>query len=236
MIEESRDRLIEKGINPSKLSIVSNTPALDKYQGLVMDHLGEKLRIVYVGRLTRLRGLDILIEGVREFLRLGYTETDIRVDIVGTGPARKDLVRLVESLSLNECVKVHGWLEQNEVDSIMTAANVGVTTYRVCSHWNNTIPNKIFDYMLAGLPVVSTPITTIARIVRETECGIVIPGESPYELGKALVQLRDPSVRSRFGKNGNSAVLQRYNWDVDKANIKNAISAFEADRRGAVDE
>lgn len=226
MIEESRDRLLAKKVPSQNVSIVSNTPPLKKYDGAVMQHEGRKLRIVYVGRLTRLRGLDLLLKGVYEFCKKNLRE-DIRVDIVGAGPDKEDLRALVRKLNIQDCVNIHGWLEQREVDVLMTSANVGVVTYRVCGHWNHTIPNKIFDYMLAGIPVLSTPVITIGRIVTEEGCGIVTTSEAPEELGAALERLTDPDLRQHLGRNGNQAVLERYNWEEDKRTIHKVMTSIQ---------
>jgi glycosyltransferase involved in cell wall biosynthesis len=227
MIEESRDRLLAKNVPSENVSIVSNTPPVKKYKGAVVEHVGQALRIVYVGRLTRLRGLDLLIEGVNEFLRHGGSREHVKLDIVGTGPVKEDLRNLVQKLGIQDCVTIHGWLDQQEVDDLMTSANVGVVTYRVCGHWNHTIPNKIFDYMLAGIPVLSTPVITIGRIIQQQDCGIVTTSEAPEELGTALKQLSDPELRQRLGDNGTRAVLERYNWEADKKTIFRVMQAFD---------
>lgn len=227
MIEESRDRLLNMNVPREKVSIVSNTPPLMKYQGALMSHTGRLLRIFYVGRLTRLRGIDLLVKGVDEFLKQGHSRKDVKVDIVGTGPVKADLIRMVQALKLEDCISVHGWLDQQEVDHLMTAANVGVVSYRVCGHWNHTIPNKIFDYMLAGIPVLTTPVTTISRIVRAHDCGIVTPTETPEDLGIALKKLTDPELRQKLGNNGYRAVRDCYNWEKEKATIRAVFSSFE---------
>lgn len=223
MIEESRDRLLKMDVPAKKVSIVSNTPPLQKYNGSVMQHSGRALNIVYVGRLTRLRGIDLLIRGVEDFLRRGNSQDTIKVDIVGTGPDKVNLQKLVSTLGLEACVNIHGWLEQDDVDAMMMAANVGVVSYRVCSHWNHTIPNKIFDYMLAGIPVLSTPVTTIGRIVRAHECGIVCSSELPGDIGKALEELTDPNLRQELGQRGRQAVIDQFNWEQEKKTLRRVV-------------
>ncbi|WP_165855277.1 glycosyltransferase family 4 protein [Marinobacter sp. JSM 1782161] len=224
MIEESRNRLLGKGMSPEKVTIVSNTPPQNKYNSQVHEHEGHQIRLVYVGFLTRLRGLDLLIQGVKQFIELGYDKSDIRVDIVGKGAARQELIDLVATLDVGECVKIHGWLEQEDVDRLLGNANVGALTYRVCGHWNHTIPNKIFDYMLAGLPVLTTPVIPIRRIIQEADCGLVCEGD---DISKAIAlnleKLRDPSLRELLGRKGFSAIQEQYNWEQDKAKLEQVV-------------
>lgn len=223
MIEESRDRLIEKGVSSEKVTIVSNTPPKKKFDNRIHEHQGQKLRIVYVGFLTKLRGLDLLIKATHEYLKRGGPTDSIQIDIVGKGGEKANLIQLVEELQLGDNVKIHGWLSQDEVDRLMASANVGALTYRVCGHWNHTIPNKIFDYMLAGLPVLATEVAPIKRIVNETNCGVVCEDLNPVDIARKLEALRDPDLRNLYGGNGYKAVIETYNWTKDEANLLKAV-------------
>lgn len=223
MIEESRDRLLAMGVPEDKISIVSNTPAIEKFDGHRHEHSGETLKIVYVGFLSKLRGLDLLIEAVASFIGKGNPATAIQVDIVGKGASRQKLIRLVEKLGVGKSVKIHGWLPQGEVNRLMASANVGALTYRVCGHWNHTIPNKIFDYMLAGLPVLTTEVLPIQRIVKEANCGVVCRDLNPADIAEKLEYLKNPDIRQTLGENGYQAVVERYNWESDKARLNKAM-------------
>lgn len=226
MIEESRDRLLHKRVPESKISIVSNTPPLEKFKGVIKQHEGETLYLVYVGFLTRLRGLDLLITAAHEMIKMETNNQCIFIDIVGKGVAKEELKSLISSLGLENNVKLHGWLEQESVDKLMARANVGALTYRVCGHWNHTIPNKIFDYMLSGLPVLSTPVIPIKRIVESTKCGMISSDTTPTEIAKALIALKDPLTRQTLGVNGYNAVVKTYNWSVDEQRLLDVVFKY----------
>lgn len=218
MIDESKDRLIAKGIEPAKISIVSNTPILDVHNLPSIHHSGESLRIVYLGFLTRIRGIDLTMRAIREFIDAPNGGSNIRFDIIGKGSAKSELQVLLKTLRLENHVFIHGWLDFEDVKKIVSDANVGSLTYRYCSHWNNTIPNKLFDYMLAGLPVLTTNIRTISRIVNETNCGRYTDNhENISQLTQHLIALKDSDLRSQLGVHGQRAVLERYNWNIDSA-------------------
>ncbi|MDF0752165.1 glycosyltransferase family 4 protein [Marinobacter sp. 71-i] len=225
MIQESKDRLISMGVDEEKISIVSNTPPIDKFRGAMHEHSGNQLRIVYVGFLSKLRGLDLLIEGAAQYIKTQASSDAIRIDIVGKGAQKEHLIALTNELGISESVKIHGWLDQEEVDELMSLANVGALTYRVCGHWNHTIPNKIFDYMLAGLPVLATEVIPIARILRETDSGLVCKDLDPIDIAKKMALLRDPQRRTILGKNGQAAIKLKYNWDNDAKALTAAINA-----------
>jgi glycosyltransferase involved in cell wall biosynthesis len=226
MIEESRDRLLRKGVDPDRVTIVSNTPPTKKFSGTKHSHEGHTLRLVYVGFLTKLRGLDLLIEAASEFIKMGNEPSSLKIDIVGKGAEREHLISRVKELNLQQSVTIHGWLEHNQVDELMAQANVGALTYRVCPHWNHTIPNKIFDYMLAGLPVLATEVEPIKRIVNETESGLVCKDLDIKDIAEKLQMLRCPELRATLGKNGVYAVQSKYNWSNDEKRLHAVIDSL----------
>ncbi|SNC68260.1 Glycosyltransferase involved in cell wall bisynthesis [Marinobacter sp. es.048] len=226
MIAESRDRLLAMGVPTERVSIVSNTPPIEKYNNYRHKHNGETLRIVYVGFLTELRGLDLLIEAVGHYIEKGNAKSTIQVDIVGKGACKEKLINLARKLDIEESVRVHGWLSQEDVDQLMANANVGALTYRVCGHWNHTIPNKIFDYMLAGLPVLTTEVLPIQRIIEEANCGVVCRDLDPADIAEKLDYLKTPAVRQELGENGYRAIRDKYNWENDKARLNEIINAL----------
>ncbi len=229
MIEESRNRLLENGLKRSKVSIVSNTPRIDTQSIILREHKGNALNIVYVGFLTELRGLDLLIEGVAEYIELVRNEgrsPDINVHIIGKGNAKENLNALVTHRNLENFVNIYGWLSKHEVDSILENANIGALTYRICGHWNHTIPNKIFDYMAAGLPVLATNVIPIKRIITETNCGLISEPADPKTIAKSLLMLENAELRSKLGKNGQNSISKKYNWSNEKEKIRRILNGF----------
>ena len=223
MIQESKERLIAMGVNEEKISIVSNTPPIDKFKGTTHQHRETQLRIVYVGFLSKLRGLDLLIEGAAQYIKNQKSANAIRIDIIGKGAQKERLIALSNELGISESVKIHGWLDHDEVDKLMASANVGALTYCVCGHWNHTIPNKIFDYMLAGLPVLATEVIPIARILNETCSGVVCKDLDPTDIAEKMALLSDPERRSVLGENGRVSIESKYNWENDARVLNETI-------------
>jgi len=223
VIGESKKRLVDNGIDGAKVSIVSNTPKIED-MSTMKAHSGDELRIIYCGFVTRLRGLDLLIRAVKMYVDDVRGGKSIGVDIIGRGAAKPELEKLVKRLGLEDYVRIHGWLEQAKMRQLLNGANVGALTYRVCSHWNHTVPNKIFDYMREGIPVLATNVIPIQRILTDSDSGIVAADGDIHEIAENLIQLKDPSRRQRLGDNGKRAIVARYNWERDKQEIYKVLS------------
>jgi glycosyltransferase involved in cell wall biosynthesis len=226
MIEESRDRLLAMGVPASNITIVSNTPIVQNAPEPV-SHSGDELRIIYVGFVTKLRGIDLLVSAIHQFVNSPEGGKKIRLDVIGKGEARAHLEQMIDHLHLHDHVTIHGWLEHEEAQKIMNAANAGALTYRFCSHWNNTIPNKIFDYMLKGLPVIATNVIPIGRILTSNHCGLTSDDKDISSIFRLLVKLKNPALRQELGCYGNKAVIEKYNWSIDSQNLEKALADLQ---------
>ena len=102
-----------------------------------------------------------------------------------------------------------------EALGIVASAGVGLMPHRKCESWDTTIPNKLFDYMAAGLPVVSSNAAPCERILAETGAGIVFPSENVDALAGSLLEMLDPARRARLGAAGRDAIVAKYNWEHD---------------------
>lgn len=217
MVEESLARLRAMGIDADRISIVSNTPVEQKYsQAPMAAETSEHLRVIYVGLLNPSRGVDTLLDAAAI---LKSVAAKFSLQIVGSGKHSRHLTKRADMLGLQNCVHFAGWIENTKIPGMLAAADVGIVPHYSCSHWNTTIPNKLFDYMAAGKPVIVSDAIPTARIVRETQCGLVYPSRDPQALASAIRQLEDPDLRRELGANGRRAIESRYNWRHDEETL-----------------
>lgn len=229
MIEESRDRLLRLGLAAEKISIVSNTPPLLDLPPRA-HAAGGVLRLLYVGFVTRIRGLDNVLRGLRAYRELGAGLPPLEFHVIGIGDALAECRALADQLGVAAGVTFHGWCSQEVVDELYAASDIGVLTYRVCGHWNHTIPNKLFDYMRSGMPVLTTAVLPIRRIVEDVGCGLVVPDGDAQACGRALAQLADPELRHALGRRGYDAVRERFNWERDGARLLDIVARWDVPR------
>lgn len=232
VVEEARDHVFQAGVEPSTISIVSNTPDLEKCQ---TSHAQEKPAswagrrvMLYQGYVNRARGLAV---AVRAMARLRDEFPDLLLVIVGTGDDVAALQRMVEDFHLGGAVAFSGWIPHSEIFSMIEACNIGLITHLATEHKNTTVPNKLFDYMAFSKPVVVSSARPLRRIVEEERCGLVFESGNSDDFAEAAARLlRDPLGAQEMGRRGRHAVEQKYNWGRDAAVLVETIAKIAARR------
>ena len=228
VVDESRDRLLKAGVASDRLTVVCNTPRLDQWQATELhdaafaDRGAEGLHLVYLGNLDGSRGVDLVIRAVRALRELGRP---VVFHVIGEGPNLGPLQALAYNLGVSDNVRIYGRLPYARVRVLIAGADVGMIPHYATNAWNSTIPNKLFDYMLAGLPVIVSDTRPTARIVRVEGCGEVFLDRNVEDLTRCLLALGDPAVRRDMGRRGHEAVHQRFHWGVDEQRLLDAVEA-----------
>jgi glycosyltransferase involved in cell wall biosynthesis len=222
VIEEARDRLVRAGVSADRISIVRNTPKVEltdfPAEWGAPGHDASKLTLAFVGGLEPMRGLKGALEMLAAAVRRA---PELRFTIIGDGRWKSDLEAQARALGLAAHVEFTGRREYQRALFEVQRADIGLIPHRVTAHTSSTIPNKLFEYMLLGKPVLATDMAPVRRVLEEVDCGMVY--RSQEEGVEALLGLRDETLRRRLGQNGRRAVLDRYRWDHDGATLVRAV-------------
>lgn len=222
VVDESAQRLVRMGVPPERIDVVSNTPPRARAVDVVRrGDSGAPLTVAYVGLMEVPRGIRALLDAVA-LLRGGGA--DVRLRLIGGG---RDLALFrahAAALGLDGvAVEFTGPLPHADAMRAVAAADVGAVPHHADAAWNTTIPNKLFDYMAAGLPVVASDAAPVARILAETGAGLVFPSGDARGLARAVRRMMDPAARLRMGRAGLCAVRERYHWEADAAVLLRAV-------------
>jgi glycosyltransferase involved in cell wall biosynthesis len=179
--------------------------------------------LIYLGLLELPRGVGELLEAAAMCLEAG---ADIRLSIIGDGRDGDILRRKAIDLGLGEKVRFTGRLDHTKALSMLEAADIGVVPHHADEAWNTTIPNKLFDYMAAGLAVISSDAAPPARVLKETGAGVVFQSGDPRSLRDAILSLLDTPTREAMGRAGQESVRGRFNWERESMALLNALGAL----------
>lgn len=223
--EENRDRLIAMGLPPAKIELVRNTPVLSApgkmSSGKVLTRRedGRNKVLVYVGGFQFHRGLVTLVESMRYVVN---RVPEASLVMVGDGPAKESCEEKVRELDLQRNVGFTGYVSHEAVLDLIENAAIGVIPHIRSGHTDTTVPNKLFDYMACGKPVVVSDCKPLIRIVMEEGCGVVFKSGDAYDLANQVIRLLGKDLRV-LQENGRRAVRVKYNWDRDKVALLDAV-------------
>lgn len=177
------------------------------------------IRVLHLGAINRKRGWPQLLDA---FARI--PAHNIELSVVGRfGDQSLPAFRQkVAELGLQERVSYTSWVPYEEVSGILREAHIGIIAFQpVYTNFIHALPHKLFDYMLAGLPViVPSYAVEVARIVRDADAGLTIDTTDPAIIAEAIADLAaNIDNRKRYGGNGRRAVLDRYNWQTEAARL-----------------
>lgn len=220
VIEEARDRIINLGIDPEKICIVSNTI---NYDGLniksgIIDP--EVFTIFYGGAINKHRGLQIVLEAVKKCVVKGL---NIRFWIVGDGSYRKNLEKLSKSLEIEPNVKFWGHKPFLEMLEILGESNAAIIPHVRNDNNDASSPNKLYQYMYLNKPIISSDCTSLKRIIDQTHTGFIYKNDSADDLSLLLEKLSgEKNILDELDGNGRTAVIEKYNWNIDKKRLLEA--------------
>lgn len=181
--------MIRAGISPDRIvtlaNVVSGVDAAPRAED-TSRRAGEA-RFVFAGRLSREKGVDVLIRA------LGEAPDGIRLDIAGDGPLRAELESLAAEVAPGRAT-FHGRLAKGEVEALVAKATAMV----VPSRWHENQPMTILESFAAATPVVATTMGGMPELVRDGVEGRLVAPDDVAELARVLTELADDPAAARL--------------------------------------
>jgi glycosyltransferase involved in cell wall biosynthesis len=227
--DEMSERLASIGVDRSRMTRVSNTPSLASATLAPRSPRrdDEPIRLVYLGLLEVVRGISEIIEAVAS---LRERDPRITLLLIGSGRDEQLFRERAASAGLSAAeVEFAGYVPYARAMERVAAADIGILPLHRNEHMDTTEPNKLFDYMSVGLPVITSNTIPSARIVRAERAGVVFEAGNVASLAEAIVSLRDVGTRIEMGRKGRAAVERFYNWKRDSLELLGAVEKVHSD-------
>jgi len=172
----------------------------------------KKDEVCYVGGIGEVRGIKEMVKAM-EFI------DNTRLNLGGFF-SEKDTEKEVKSYDGWQKVNELGFLNRDEVSKVYSQSKAGLVTLRPIVNYLDALPVKMFEYMSAGLPVISSDIKLWKEIVEGNSCGICVNPLEPKEIAQAIGYIiTHPKEGELMGQNGKKAVLKKYNWGVEEIKL-----------------
>ncbi len=196
LVPETTFISIPNGYNPIRLKHVSKEYAKKKL------HIPENRKILFnLARLFPYKGHKYLIDAIKILLE---KRDDILCLIGGEGPLKKELLRQISSLGIENHVKLLGFIPDNEIHLWMNAADIFVLP-----SLNEGNPTVMFEALGVGLPFVGTTVGGVPEIITSEDYGLLCPPADPECLAeKILIALEKDWDREKIIK-----YAQQFTWE-----------------------
>jgi glycosyltransferase involved in cell wall biosynthesis len=229
VIDEAICVPIRNGCAAERLTVVGNTPHLSvfchSYNQMSGDLslIQERFSIIYTGGLQIGRGIQTVLDALPAVIN---EIPDVLFVIVGDGHAREQLEEIAKDRRLKNYIMWVGWVNHERIFDYIKMCKVGLIPHFVTDHVNTTIPNKLFDYMGCGIPVITSDAAPMKRILDEEKCGLTFSSGNSRELAECIIRVREDEDKVKYGINGLRAVNTKYNWKEDEKKLLLALGAM----------
>jgi len=189
--------------------------------GYIIPFSREELEVSKDHLLLILQGTGINIDrGGEELIEAISRLEDVTLLVVGEGDMLPFLKKKVISLNLSGQVKFFPRVPWEVMIRYTKTADAGLSLDKDTNiNYRFSLPNKLFDYITAGIPIIASNLPEVSKIVNKNNCGIIIPAVSPDEIVRAIKTLKEnPGLLSELKK---KAVIasESINWEHESIKI-----------------
>jgi glycosyltransferase involved in cell wall biosynthesis len=176
---------------------------------------------LYLGGLMAGRGLEELIDAV------GLVP-EVQLVLLGEGVHANRLRARVIERGLSSRIHFLPPVASDDVVEVAASADLGVSPIvDSCLNYRYSLPNKLFQYLAAGVPVVASDFPQVRDVVEGSGAGIVVDTSDPRRIADGIrLVLADPAEARRMGARGREAVAERFNWDASARNLLEVYRAL----------
>lgn len=171
--------------------------------------------VCYIGGLSKIRGIIEILAAM--------DKADAKLLLAGN----------IESNEINEAInksvssgktEFFGKVNRDGVNEILSKAKAGIVTFLPEPNHIHAQPNKMFEYMAAGIPVIASNFPLWKKIISENECGICVDPKNPDAIAEAINHIINNNEKSQqMGANGQKAIQEKYNWKIEEEKTNSTI-------------
>jgi glycosyltransferase involved in cell wall biosynthesis len=166
----------------------------------------------FIGAHGIANGLNAILDVAAELKKRG--RSDIKIVFVGDGKLKDNLVERARIDALTNCVFMAP-IPKREIPNITTRLDCGLMVLsNVPAFYYGTSPNKFFDYLSAGIPVLNNYPGWLADLIETNNCGIVVNPDDPVALANAICSLADNINLSRLMGRNSKKLSEKFNRSV----------------------
>lgn len=225
-----KEGIVATGEPDEKVTVITNAsdldlfrPDLDRQPGRDRLNLGDRFAAIYFGALGFANGLELVIEAARILQERG--RDDIVIVLHGDGGRRTMLQQLANSYQLRNVMFSEPVPDKSVVAELVAACDVCLTIYKA-SKEHTWSPNKMFDALAAGKPVVINVPGWLTDTIESNGCGKGIDPQDPQQLAETLEALEaDRGQCAEMGTNARALAEREFARETLAGRLENVLKS-----------
>ena len=208
------DGIKVRGIDDQFISVIPNGCDLDIFDGSLQLWRPEAIDdndflAIFAGTHGIANGLDDVLDAAKELCK--RNRDDIKILLIGNGKLKLSLIERANREGLSN-VFFHDPINKKQLSSLMSSANIGLQTLaNIEAFYYGTSPNKFFDYIASGLPVLINYPGWIAELINKNDVGYVVMPENAISFANALEEAADNPVDLKMkGLNSKQLAIESF--------------------------
>lgn len=189
---------------------VNNYPIVSELYDDVKQWEEREKIVCYVGVISRIRGAFEMVDAI------GKTDCELLL----AGKIYADVEMKLKQLHGWKRVKALGLIGREEIKIAMARCVAGMVIFHPAPNHIDSQPNKMFEYMSAGIPVIASNFQLWKEIIEGNECGFCVNPFNTSEIADAITYIIDHPAEARaMGRRGQKAVEEKYNWSIEEKKL-----------------
>ncbi len=207
----------KKNISKESITLIPNGCDMDIVENINTRWLPKSLKrddfiALFAGTHGPANGLFDVLAAAEELKK--RRRNDIKILLVGEGKHKKSLIKNAKNKNLDNII-FHEYVPKAKLFELMNSVDIGLQTLAdIPAFYYGTSPNKFFDYISAGLPVINNYPGWLAEIIKENNCGYIVKPGDPIGFANALEAASTNSKLCEMGSNSKDLAINMFNRKV----------------------
>lgn len=199
-----------------KTTLVQNFPIVAELAAAEqISYVDRPHRFVYVGGITQLRGASEMVAAASA----NGSNSRIELCLAGSFKPKSLQQEIMQSIGAGNTT-YHGLLDRAQVAELLGSARAGLVLFHEAPNHVNAQPNKLFEYMSAGLPVIASDFPLWRELIEGIGSGLLVDPKNPKAISEAMHWiLEHPEEAEAMGLRGKETVESRLNWAHEANNL-----------------
>jgi len=192
---------------------IHNYPVIREQDSVSWDSRADE--VFYIGSIALNRGIEDMVKAV------GLVQKKMNVRLVLAGEFTTEALECeIRALPEFMYVDYHGFVDRDEAERLMSRARAGLIVLHPEPRYKVSYPNKLFEYMAAGIPVIASDFPLWRQIIKESRCGVLVEPLNPAALAEAIIAvLQKPKDAEEMGERGREAAMKKFRWENEKKKL-----------------